>query len=208
MSHKTAKLLALSCWLMSVIMAAAMAPSLDVLKSTNGSFHCWFVVEKNRSQAVILFVIVTLGAFPLAFFIVTYFKMIKKLKSDGINVNPSDESQSSVNRARRNRRAITILLTEVILFIACIVPFYFVSVKSIFVPFEESLHPFSWECLMIFGMMVTYSAINPVLHGFFNTEFRKDVKCLFSNVRCRKSLIQTEQKTTNTVFKSIRINIE
>lgn len=191
-----ARRLALACWVTSLIMAGALVPNLNLIQTDGNSIYCWFVAHETRAQAIFLFVIVTLGAFPLAFFIVTYFKMIRKLKKDG--VSPADDSQSSVNRARRNRRAITILLIEVVMFVACIMPFYFVSVKSLFVPFNETLHPFSWESLIIYGMMVTFSAVNPLLHGFFNSKFRKEVKRLFAGVSCFEGSAQQNNGQNST----------
>ena len=182
MNMRTAELLTVVCWAGALLCASLFAASVDLVSlSENGSVHCWIVNDdENRAKAIILAIVIFLGAFPLVFFVITYFKIIKKLKSDG--VCPSDSTQSSINRAKRNKRAISILLTEVILFIVCIIPFYFLTLKTTFLPLRAS-NPFALESLLVFGNMVTFSAINPVIHIFFNPEFRKEVKCLFVDMR-------------------------
>jgi len=150
-----------------------------------------------------------------------YIKIILTLRRNGV-VKPCDVTQSSQNRYRRNKKAVRILIIEVVLFMGCLIPFYQHSLAMTFGKIH-STGPLTVKGMLIYCLMMTYSLINPFCHIVFNAEFRGEVVKMLSQTKafccmernrvsecphCRlpgshmhHTEMQTNREITNTVRK-------
>ncbi len=160
-------------WALGFLTSFWYALSLHLVTARNGRVHCSPLMEKSWIASTLLLLIPVTQWLPGVVFMVAYIKIILKLRRNAV-VNPSDVSQSSQNRHRRNMRAARILIIEVVLFKACLYPFYQFSLAMIFGDVSD-FGPLSVKGTLVNCMMMSYSLINPFCHILLNSEFRSEV---------------------------------
>lgn len=174
MTIRLARFLAIVSWVLGFLTSFWYALSLNlVTDERNGRVHCSSHPEKTWIAKALLLLIPCTQWLPGIVFTVAYMKIILRLRRNAM-INPSDVTQSSQNRHRRNMRAIRILIIEVVLFLGCLFPFYKYSLGMIFDE-ATTTGSLSDEASFIYCLMMTYSLINPFCHILLNTEFRGEV---------------------------------
>ena len=168
-------------WVIGLFTSFCFALSLNLTKDKYGGVHCTSQSDKTWKTSTLLLVIPTTQWLPGIIFMTAYIKIILRLRRNGV-VKPSDITQSSQNRHRRNKRAVRILVIEVVLFVGCLIPFYQHSLAMTFGKIS-STGPLSVEEMLIYCLMMTYSLINPFCHIVFNAEFRGEVIKMVSQTK-------------------------
>lgn len=191
MTIRLARYLVIISWAVGFLTSFWFAQTLNLVPDGNGRVHCSPYLEKSWLTNLLLLLIPVTQWLPGVVFMVAYIKIIHKLRRDAV-INPSDISQSSQNRHRRNIRAARILIIEVVLFLACLYPFYHHSLAMIFGDVSD-VGPLSAKGMFVNCMMITYSLINPFCHILLNSEFRSEVVRMFHELttffRLRKNRV-------------------
>ena len=180
MSLKTAKVLALLSWFSSLVGAGITTSMYQLVEiPRDGRIICTFAGSKQSFQTLITTGLFVMEIIPLCLFTVAYCRMIRKLRLDSY-ISPTDISLSSINRAKRNRRAIKILLIEIILFVLCLVPFFWTHLMNAYAGGSGRfvVDPVSFEDLVVFGLMTLFSVVNPIVHLPLSPEFKKEASDL------------------------------
>lgn len=221
MTIRSARYLVIVSWVLGLFTSFWYALSLNLAMDMNGHVHCSPHSEKNWKTNTLLLVIPATQWLPGVVFMAAYIKIILRLRRNGV-IKPSDVTQSSQNRHRRNKRAVRILIIEVVLFLGCLFPFYQHSLTMTFGTIS-STGPLTVEGMLIYCLMMTYSLINPFCHILLNAEFRGEVckmvcqvkalccpakdrvseceHCHLSGWHLHHSKMQTNWEITNTVRK-------
>lgn len=173
MTIRLARYLVVISWVVGFLASFWFALSLNLVPDRNGRVHCSPYLEKSWLTNLLLLLLLVTQWLPGAVFMAAYIKIIRQLRRNAV-INPSDISQSSQNRHRRNIRAARILIIEVVLFLACLYPFYHHSLAMIFGDVSD-VGPLSVRGMFVNCMMMTYSLINPFCHILLNSEFRSEV---------------------------------
>ena len=173
MTIRSARYLVIFSWFFGFITSIWYALSLALVADRNNRSHCIPHSEKTWIANTLLLLIPATQWLPGVVFMVAYIKMILKLRRNAV-INPSDISQTSQNRHRRNMRAVRILIVEVVIFLGCLFPFYQHSFAITFSDVSE-LGPLSAEGTLVYCLMMTYSLINPFCHILLNSEFREEL---------------------------------
>ena len=176
MTIRLARYLVIISWVLGFLTSIWYALSFNLVKDErNGRVHCSPLshLEKSWITNALLFLILVTQWLPGVVFMVAYIKIILRLRRNAV-INPSDVSQSSQNRHRRNMRAARILIIEVVLFVACLYPFYHHSLAMTSSD-DSEFGPLSVKGMLVNCMMMTYSLINPFCHILLNSEFRGEV---------------------------------
>lgn len=168
-----ARSLVILSWIFGLLTSIWYALSLELVTDRNNRSHCIPHSEKTWITNTLLLLIPSTQWLPGVVFMVAYIKIILKLRRDAM-INPSDISQTSQNRHRRNMRAVRILIVEVVIFLGCLFPFYQHSFAITFSDVSE-FGPLSAKGTLVYCLMMTYSLINPLSHILLNSEFRGDV---------------------------------
>lgn len=181
MTIRLARYLLVVSWTVGYLTSFWYAFSLNLVTEQNGLVHCSSHPNKDWVANALLLLIPCTQWLPGVVFMVAYMKIILKLRRNAV-ISPSDVTQSSQNRHRRNMRAIRILIIEVVLLLCCLFPFYKHSLTMTFgeVSTTSSL---TAEGMLIYCLMMTYSLINPFCHILLNTEFRGEVIKMVSQVK-------------------------
>lgn len=175
MTVRTAYWLTLITWLVTVPSSFLGGnSSLKLVTKTSGNVVCFIHAEENIAKALIISSLVVTQLVPAIFFVFTYIKIILKLRKDVVSINPSERAQSDINRIQRNKKAVKILLVEVVLFMVFLYPFHQFNMSEVF-SHGGLVSPLTLRSLIIYSMMVSYSTINPIIHLVLNSEFRKQV---------------------------------
>jgi hypothetical protein len=111
---------------------------------------------------------------PGTFFIVTYALIIRKLRRDAKLVVPREQSSAARNRARRNTRAVKILVIEALSWVICLLPALVYSLVDAYTT-GRVLSTYSWVYLIINCFLVLQTIVNPVVHFVFIKEFRNEL---------------------------------
>lgn len=122
MTIRSARCLVIVSWVLGLFTSFWYALSLNLATDMNGHVHCSPHSEKNWKTNTLLLVIPATQWLPGVVFMAAYIKIILRLRRNGV-IKPSDVTQSSQNRHRRNKRAVRILIIEVVLFLGCLFPF-------------------------------------------------------------------------------------
>lgn len=173
MTIRLARFLVVISWILGFITSIWFSMSLHLVTDRNGRVGCDTRSTQSWITDALLLLIIATQWLPGVVFTAAYIKIILKLRRDSA-INPSDVSQSSQNRHRRNLRAARILVIEVVLFLACLYPFYHYSMARAFAN-GASVVPMSVEGMLVYCLMMTYSLINPFCHILFNSEFRGEL---------------------------------
>ena len=174
MTIRSARYLVTLSWIFGFLASIWYTLSLNVVRAdTNNHGHCIPHSEKTWITKALHLLIPVTQWLPGVVFMVAYIKIILNLRRNAV-INPSDVSQSSQNRHRRNMRAARILIIEVVIFLACLFPFYQHSFEITFSEATE-LGPLSAKGTLVYCLMMTYSLINPFCHILLNSEFREEV---------------------------------
>ena len=189
MAVRTAYWLVLIEWL--VAMPASFLGgfwALSLVTTPTGSVVCVISAGETTVKALVTSSLIVTQLLPAAFFIVTYVKIILKLRNDVVIVNPSERTQNDLNRLQRNKKAVLILLLEIVLFMVFLYPFHQFNMSEVF-NHGGLESPLTVRSVVTYCMMVAYSTINPILHLALNSDFRKEVRKLVSQARqcCRKT---------------------
>lgn len=175
MTIRTARWLIAVTWLVAVPSSfLGGTSSLQLVTKSSGNVYCAIRAEKSVMKALIMISVLATQGIPTMFFVFTYVKIIVKLRKDAITVNPSERAQSDINRIRRNKKAVKILLAEVVLFMFCLFPFHQFNMSEVF-RHGGLVSPFTLSSSIIYCMMISYSIINPIIHLTLNSDFRKEV---------------------------------
>ena len=181
MTIRLARYLQVVSWAVGFLTSFWYALSLNLVTEQNGLVHCSSHSKKDWVTNALLLLIPCTQWLPGVVFTVAYMKIILKLRRNAV-INPSDATQSSQNRHRRNMRAIRILIIEVVLFLCCLIPFYKHSL-TMTVGEVSTTSSLTAEGMIIYCLMMTYSLINPFCHILLNTEFRGEVIKMVSQVK-------------------------
>ena len=173
MTIRSARYLVIFSWFFGLLTSIWYALSLALVTDRNNHSHCIPHSEKTWIANTLLLLIPATQWLPGVVFMVAYIKIILKLRRNAV-INPSDISQTSQNRHRRNMRAVRILIVEVVIFLGCLFPFYQHSFAITFSDVSE-LGPLSAEGTLVYCLMMTYSLINPFCHILLNSEFREEL---------------------------------
>lgn len=173
MTVRLARYLVILSWFVGFLTSFWYALSLNLVTDKSGRVHCSPQSEKTWITNILLLLIPVTQWLPGGVFMVAYIKIILKLRRDAV-INPSDVSQSSQNRHRRNMRAVRILIIDVVLFLGCLYPFYQLSFTMTFSDVSD-LGPLTVKGTLVYCLMMTYSLINPFCHILLNSEFREEV---------------------------------
>lgn len=173
MTIRLARYLVILSWIWGFLASFWYAHSLGLVQDRNNRVDCIPHSEITWLTNALLLVIPATQWLPGVVFMVAYIKIILQLRRNAV-INPSDVSQSSQNRHRRNMRAVRILIIEVVIFLACLFPFYQHSISITFSD-ASGLGPLSVKGTLVYCFMMTYSLINPFCHILFNSEFREEV---------------------------------
>ena len=182
MSIRLARYLVIVSWSLGFITSMWFAMTLRLVTEDNGRTHCSIYSEKSWLITGLFILLVGTQWLPGALFTVAYIKIILKLRRDGV-INPSDVSQSSQNRHRRNLRAARILVIEVVFFLGCLYPFYQYTIATGTGNRSTSAGSLTPEGMIVFCMMMTYSLTNPFCHILLNREFREEVKRMSQQIK-------------------------
>lgn len=173
MTIRVARYLVVLSWILGLLTSVWFAMSITLDTRRGGRFSCDITSRESWMKGTLLLLIIVTQWLPGVVFMVAYIKIILKLRRDSV-INPSDVSQSSQNRHRRNKRAARILVIEVLLFLGCLYPFYHNSLAWSFGP-GVAFDPLSIQGTIVYCMMMTYSLINPFCHILLNSEFRGEI---------------------------------
>ena len=173
MTIRAARYLVILSWIFGFLTSIWYALSLNLVLDRNNRSHCIPHSEKTWITNALLLLIPATQWLPGVVFMVAYIKIILRLRRNAV-INPSDVSQSSQNRHRRNMRAVRILIIEVVIFLGCLFSFYQHSFAITFSDVRE-LGPLSAKGTLVYCLMMTYSLINPFCHILLNSEFREEV---------------------------------
>lgn len=173
MTIRLARFLVILSWIIGFLTSIWYALSLNLVEDRNNRAHCIPHSKKTWITNALLLLIPATQWLPGVVFMVAYIKIILTLRRNAV-INPSDVSQSSQNRHRRNMRAVRILIIEVVIFLGCLFPFYQHSLQIIFTDASE-LGPLSAKGTLVYCLMMTYALINPFCHILLNSEFREEV---------------------------------
>lgn len=173
MTIRSARYLVVLSWIFGFLTSIWYALSLNLVTDRNNRSHCIPQSEKIWITKALLLLIPATQWLPGVVFMGAYIKIILKLRRNAV-INPSDVSQSSQNRHRRNMRAVRILIIEVVIFLGCLFPFYHHSLETTFSDVGE-FGPLSAKGTLVYCLMMTYSLINPFCHILLNSEFREEV---------------------------------
>ena len=121
MTIRLARCLVILSWIFGFLTSVWYALSLDLVMDSNNRAHCIPHREKTWFTNALLLLITVTQWLPGIVFMVAYMKIILQLRRNAV-INPSDVSQSSQNRHRRNMRAVRILIIEVVIFLGCFLP--------------------------------------------------------------------------------------
>lgn len=185
MTIRLARYLVIVSWIIGLFTSFWFALSLNLVTDKHDLVHCTSQSDKSWKTNALLLVIPATQWLPGVVFMATYMKIILRLRRNGV-VKPCDVTLSSQNRHRRNKRAVRILVIEVVLFLGCLCPFYQHSLAMTFGD-VSSTGPLTVEGMLIFCLMMTYSLINPFCHIVFNAEFRREIFKIVSQIKvfCR-----------------------
>ena len=185
MTIRVARYLVIVSWVVGLFTSFWFALSLRLVTDKHDRVHCTSQSDKNWKTNALLLVIPATQWLPGVVFMATYVKIILRLRRNGV-VKPSDVTLSSQNRHRRNKRAVRILVIEVVLFLGFLCPFYQQSL-DITSGKITSTGPLTVKGMLIYCLMMTYSLINPFCHIVFNAEFRREVFKMLSQTKvfCR-----------------------
>ena len=173
MTIRLARYLVILSWIWGFLASFWYAHSLGLVQDRNNRVNCIPHSEITWLTNALLLLIPATQWLPGVVFMVAYIKIILQLRRNAV-INPTDVSQSSQNRHRRNMRAVRILIIEVVIFLACLFPFYQHSFSITFSD-ARGLGPLSVEGTLVYCLMMTYSLINPFCHILLNSEFREEV---------------------------------
>ena len=173
MAIHVARYLVVLSWILGLLTSVWFAMSITIDTRRGGRVSCDITSRESWMKGTLLLLIIVTQWLPGVVFMVAYIKIILKLRRDSV-INPSDVSQSSQNRHRRNKRAARILVIEVLLFLGCLYPFYHNSLAWSFGP-GVAFDPLSIQGTIVYCMMMTYSLINPFCHILLNSEFRGEI---------------------------------
>lgn len=175
MSTRQAKYLIFLSWCLAIGASIWYTVSLITVKAwTDGRRYCGPFLGRTWVTEMLFVFLIGMIYLPGAIFTVLYIKIIIKLRRDAV-INPIDISQSSKNRHRRNVRAARILVTEMVLYLPCLFPFFQSSIVGT-VDVAAVVNPFTPRWTIIVCAMITYSLINPFCHVLLNNGFRREVK--------------------------------
>lgn len=181
MSIRVARCLVVVSWFLGFIASVWYSIAVTLVTNDDGHAHCQPGSKGTFVTTSLLLLILGTQWLPGAAFTITYMRIILKLRRDGV-IKPSDVSQSSQIRHRRNLRAARILVIEVLFFLGCLYPFYHYSLATAMGD-GESPGLLSREGTVIFCMMITFSLTNPFCHILLNSEFREDVRRIFQQIK-------------------------
>lgn len=181
MSIRVARCLVVVSWFLGFIASVWYSIAVTLVTNDDGHTHCQPGSKGTFVTTSLLLLILGTQWLPGAAFTITYMRIILKLRRDGV-IKPSDVSQSSQNRHRRNLRAARILVIEVLFFLGCLYPFYHYSLATAMGD-GESPGLLSREGTVIFCMMITFSLTNPFCHILLNSEFREHVRRIFQQIK-------------------------
>ena len=181
MTIRLARYLVILSWVIGLFTSFCFAMSLNLVTDKYDHVHCTSQSDKSWKTNTLLLVIPATQWLPGVVFMAAYIKIILTLRRNGV-VKPSDVTQSSQNRYRRNKRAVRILIIEVVLFMGCLIPFYQHSLAMTFGKIN-STGPLTVKGMLIYCLMMTYSLINPFCHIVFNAEFRGEVVKMLSQTK-------------------------
>ena len=185
MKISLARSLVIVSWIIGLFTSFWFALSLTLVTDKHGHVHCTSHSDKSWKTNALLLIIPATQWLPGVVFMAAYMKIILRLRRNGV-VKPWDVTLSSQNRHRRNKRAVRILVIEVVLFVGCLLPFYQHSLAMTFGKIS-STGPLTVKGMLIYCLMMTYSLINPFCHIVFNAEFRREVFKMLSQTKafCR-----------------------
>ncbi|KAL9968562.1 hypothetical protein ACROYT_G020670 [Oculina patagonica] len=173
MTIRLARFLVVISWALGFLTSFWYALALNLDTDRHGHVHCSSHTNKTWVTKALLLLIPCTQWLPGVVFTIAYVKIILKLRRTAV-INPSDVTQSSQNRHRRNMRAIRILIIEVVLFLGCLFPFYKQSL-AMTVHDVSTSGSLTIQGTIMYCLMMTYSLINPFCHILLNTEFRGEI---------------------------------
>ncbi|XP_071107553.1 QRFP-like peptide receptor [Haliotis cracherodii] len=133
-------------------------------------------------------VVVVLNWVPMIVMTIAYTVIVLKLRFNRI-VPSSGELSLSAIQQRSKRKVVKMLFSVLIVFMVCTIPFQVSKLFELYRDDQEKRLP-DWYSPLYFSaiiMMYTNSAINPVLYGGLNENFRNGFRDLINAILNRKS---------------------
>lgn len=182
-------------WLVSFATSSPMLYAMKVIQKEDGNLHCieqWspaFEGETSRKNYT-LFLLTLLYALPLAAITVLYTAVVRKVWKRQVPGNLTAPNQ--LVELVTKKRVLRMLITVVIVFGLCWLPYYTYLSMSFIV---ESCPPAN---VMFIGLFLGHanSAINPCIYAIFNKECRGSLRSF--NRACLPMLLGSRvPRTTN-----------
>ncbi|KAK3091944.1 hypothetical protein FSP39_023889 [Pinctada imbricata] len=160
---------------------------------------------KSRSTYWIC-VLVVLNWVPMLLMMVAYTVILRRLHR-GKKVAKSARLSISVIQQRSKRRVVTMLFTILMGFIICAVPFQVAKLYELFSDLEDSSAVLpEWYNPVYFAavtLLYTNSALNPILYGGLNDNFRTGFKSIINKIFRRKTMFTTASNANNMSRRSV-----
>ncbi|XP_048578054.1 prolactin-releasing peptide receptor [Nematostella vectensis] len=161
-------------WCACTVLSGVSVLFIFLIPGPNGSDLCIFQAKEELALAILALMLLLSQFIPMVFFVISYCLVIKKLRQDS-SVEPRDRSIATRNRARRNRRAVRILVVEVWAYVICVMPFLIMNITEV-ARNKVFLGPFTTQSLVMYCALVLHTTINPSVHFVLNLEFRQELR--------------------------------
>lgn len=181
-TSKVLKASLVAAWIYSLVVAVPLMVVANVHVETKGNYVCsesGWPSQKAKQSYLLAFVIGTY-VIPLVVITISYVLIAVKLCKRELPGVTTPECQKKAHET--TKKAITMLVTVVVVFALCWLPLQAREIMIIFIPETKKL--FSLE-LMVFltWIGISNSAINPCLYVIFSENFRREFGRILS---CKK----------------------
>ncbi|KAL3876055.1 hypothetical protein ACJMK2_033940 [Sinanodonta woodiana] len=139
------------------------------------------------------FVCVVLNWIPMIVMTMTYTIILIKLRGHKVVPSNSTMSKSAIQQ-RSKRKVIKMLFSVLVIFIVCALPFQITKLYNLYRHDQTEKLPKWFEPLDFAAVLLLYanSAINPIIYGGLNENFRSGLKDMFNSVVLRKPRSNSE----------------
>ncbi|EDO41084.1 predicted protein [Nematostella vectensis] len=161
-------------WGACVMLSGVSVLFINLVPGPNGGYLCIFQAKEELALVILALMLLLSQFIPMVLFIIAYCLVIKKLRQDS-SVEPRHRSIVTRNRAKRNARAVRILVVEVWAYVICVMPFLVMNVVEV-ARNRMFLRPFTTQSVVMYCALVLHTTINPSVHFVLNLEFRQELR--------------------------------